>query len=148
MVLPSEDVATARRLYAQHQSVRPIVEEVRTVADALIPAGDLGAVRTLQDRLETDLLEHERADEAELLPIVARALGGPETVGAISRTHAEIEHQITRLRYLLDQIGDGSDPEDIVELRGLLYGLYAILRLHNAQEEETAFSLMPAMAPQ
>ena len=147
VVLPSEDVATARRLYAQHQSVRPIVEEVRTVADALTPAADLSAVRTLQHRLETDLMEHERADEAELLPIVARALGGPETVGAISRTHAEIEHQITRLRYLLDQLGDGSDPEDIVELRGLLYGLYAILRLHNAQEEETAFSLMPATAP-
>jgi hypothetical protein len=31
----------------------------------------------------------------------------------------------------------------VVELRRLLYGLYAILRLHNAQEEEGAFSLVP-----
>jgi hypothetical protein len=30
-----------------------------------------------------------------------------------------------------------------VDLRRLLYGLYAILRLHNAQEEEEAFSLVP-----
>jgi hypothetical protein len=40
------------------------------------------------------------------------------------------------------------EPEDIVELRRLLYGLYAILRLHNAQEEEGAFSLVPGSADQ
>ena len=34
-------------------------------------------------------------------------------------------------------------PEDVIELRCLLYGLYAVLRLHNAQEEEGAFSLVP-----
>ena len=34
-------------------------------------------------------------------------------------------------------------PEDVIELRRLLYGLYAVLRLHNAQEEEGAFSLVP-----
>ncbi|GAA1805069.1 heavy metal translocating P-type ATPase [Luedemannella flava] len=146
VVLPPGDLVTARRLFAQHHAVRPIVEQVRTVAATLTTDGDLAPARSLQDRLESDLLAHERADEAELLPIVARTLGGPETVGAISRTHAEIEHQITRLRYVLDEIGDSSDPEDVVELRGLLYGLYAILRLHNAQEEETAFSLMPAAA--
>ncbi len=28
-------------------------------------------------------------------------------------------------------------------LRRLLYGLYGVLRLHNAQEEEGAFSLIP-----
>ena len=37
-------------------------------------------------------------------------------------------------------------PEDVIELRRLLYGLYAVLRLHNAQEEESAFSLIPAGA--
>ncbi len=37
-------------------------------------------------------------------------------------------------------------PEDVVELRRLLYGLYAVLRLHNAQEEEGAFSLVPDRA--
>jgi hypothetical protein len=146
VVLPPEDVVTARRLYAEHHAVRPIVEQVRTVADALAPGDNLGAAHALLDKLESDLLAHERAEEAELLPIVARALGGPESVGAISRTHAEIEHQIARLRHLLDDIGASADAEDVVELRGLLYGLYAILRLHNAQEEEYAFSLMPTAA--
>ena len=48
-----------------------------------------------------------------------------------------------RLARLLDELdGQTPDPEDLAELRGLLYGLHAILRLHNAQEEEGAFSLV------
>ena len=35
---------------------------------------------------------------------------------------------------------DTRTPDDGLRL---LYGLYAILRLHNAQEEEGAFSLLP-----
>ncbi|NTV39876.1 MAG: hypothetical protein HGA51_07975, partial [Demequinaceae bacterium] len=48
---------------------------------------------------------------------------------------------------LTDLDNDNVQPEDVVELRRLLYGLYAVLRLHNAQEEEGAFSLVPAGPP-
>ena len=65
----------------------------------------------------------------------------------MSRTHAEIEHQVGRLRRLLDGLDPHStEPEDVIELRRLLYGLYAVLRLHNAQEEEGAFALVPHAA--
>ncbi|MFB9176557.1 hemerythrin domain-containing protein [Dactylosporangium sucinum] len=133
-----------RQLYAQHTAIRPLVERIRAVADDLsVTGGDLEPVRELLDRLETDLLPHERAEEAQLLPIVARALGGPDPVGALSRTHAEIEHQIRRLRRTLPETGNQPEPEDVIDLRAGLYGLYAIMQLHNAQEEENAFSLMP-----
>jgi len=33
------------------------------------------------------------------------------------------------------------DEVDLADLRGLLYGLYAILRLHTAQEDESYLSL-------
>lgn len=150
VAMAAADVATARTLFAQHQAVRPLVERVRTVADSLTDAGcagngDLTAVRDLLDRLEAELLPHERAEEAELLPIVTRALGGPDPTGALSRTHAEIERQIGALRRLLDDL-PRSRPEDVVDLRRLLYGLYAVLRLHNEQEEEAAFSLIPREA--
>jgi hypothetical protein len=144
VTLGATDLATARRLYAEHTAVRPLVDQVRTVADEIsVTAPDLSPVRRLIDRLETDLLAHERAEEAELLPILARALG-PDPTGALSRTHAEIEHQVRRLRRACEDIDDAPDPEEITDLRAGLYGLYAILRLHNAQEEESAFSLMPA----
>jgi len=78
------------------------------------------------------------------MPLVARALGGSESTAAMSRTHAEIEHQILRVHRLLAGIdNETAQPEDIVELRRTLYGLYAVLQLHNAQEEEGAFSLVP-----
>jgi soluble P-type ATPase len=138
------DIATAQRLYAEHREVRPLVEQVRTVADALnLPPYDLGPARALLDDLEVRLLAHERAEEAELLPIMARALGGAETTSGLSRTHAEIDHQVGRLRRTVDDLVGQVDPEDVTDVRRLLYGLYAILRLHNAQEEEGAFSLVP-----
>ncbi|MEU8233268.1 heavy metal translocating P-type ATPase [Actinoplanes sp. NPDC048967] len=144
VTMNATDRATARRLYAEHREVRPLVEQVRTVADALnLPPYDLGPVRALLDDLEVRLLAHERAEEAELLPIMARALGGAETTSGLSRTHAEIDHQIGRLRRTVDDLVEQADAEDVTDVRRLLYGLYAILRLHNAQEEEGAFSLVP-----
>jgi heavy metal translocating P-type ATPase len=145
--MSAADVDLARRLRAEHDAVLPDVEHVRTVADGLAEEGaDLTPVRALVDRLEETLLPHERAEEELLVPLVGRALGGHDATAALSRTHAEIEHQVGRLRRLVDGIPGAPDREDVVELRRLLYGLYAVLRLHNAQEEETAFALVPDRA--
>jgi hypothetical protein len=140
------DVATARALRAEHDAVLPLIEQIRSSADRLSTRDlDLTPVRTLLDRLEGELIPHERADEQLLVPLVDRALGGSDATAAMSRTHAEIEHQVSKLRRLLAGIDeDSTQPEDVVELRRLLYGLYAVLRLHNAQEEEGAFSLVPS----
>jgi len=145
IAMPAADVATALRLRAEHDAVLPLIEQIRSVADSLSSRHhDLAPVRTLLDRLESELLPHERADEEQLIPLVDRALGGTDATAAMRRTHAEIEHQVGRLRRLLAGLDDESAQlEDVVELRRLLYGLYAVLRLHNAQEEEGAFSLVP-----
>jgi len=148
IALPPADVATALRLRAEHDAVRPAVEQIRSVANGLSTRGcDLAPARTLLDRLEAELLPHERAEEALLVPLVARALDGTDATAALSRTHAEIEQQVSQLQRLLTGLGNETvQPEDVVELRRLLYGLYAVLRLHNAQEEEGAFSLVPDRA--
>jgi iron-sulfur cluster repair protein YtfE (RIC family) len=128
-------------------SLKPIVEQVRSVADALTgTACDLAPTRQLLHRLESQTIPHERAEQRELYPALARALGGSDPTGTLSRSHAEIEHQVSRLRRLSDELADTpAEPEDLVELRRLLYGLYAVLRLHNAQEEEAAFTLVPEL---
>jgi heavy metal translocating P-type ATPase len=145
ITMPPKDVAIAHELKLEHDAMLAVVEQIRAVADALsTQSSDLTAAHTLLHRLETELLPHERADEALLVPLVDRALGGTDVTVALSRTHAEIEHQIGRLRRLLTGLdNDTVLPEDVIELRRLLYGLYAVLRLHNAQEEESAFSLVP-----
>jgi heavy metal translocating P-type ATPase len=142
------DVATARRLRQGHEVALAAVESIRTVADGLDRHDpDIAPVVALLARLERDLVPHERADEDELMPIVTRALGAPAARG-LRRTHAEIEQQVGRLRRLLDDVTDAGRvrPEDVTELRRLLYGLYAVCRLHNAQEEEGAFALVPHTA--
>jgi soluble P-type ATPase len=151
-VLPPADLGLAVRLRDEHASLRPVVEDVRAVADTLTSrsgtAGlgqvDLEPTRTLLAHRQGQVVPHERAEQDLLYPAIARALGGADPIGAMSRSHAEIEHQIGRLARLLADIGtDTPQPEDVVELRRLLYGLYAVLRLHNAQEDEWAFSLLP-----
>jgi hypothetical protein len=63
-------------------------------------------------------------------------------MSTMSRAHIEITHQIHRLGQLIDDIGpNGVDEIDRTELRSLLYGLYAILKLHTAQEDENYLSL-------
>ena len=111
VTLPHADVVMGRRLRAQHEASLVVVEEIRAVADRIsTQAPEVAPVRRLLDRLRSELLTHERADEAELVPLVARALGEPATY-ALTRTHAEIEHQVARLGRLLDDVPDeGAQP--------------------------------------
>ncbi len=145
VAMPAADIATAHDLRTEHDAVLPVMEQIRAVADSLSrQRPDLDPARRLLERLENELLPHEDADEAVLLPLVARALGTTAATAGLSRTHAEIAQQVARLRRLLDSIEpEHVRPEDVVELRQRLYGLDAILRLHNAQEEEEAFSVIP-----
>ena len=111
VAMPPEDVALARRLRADHDAVLPAVERIRTVADALSSeAPDLAPAQDLLESLETVLVPHEREEELLLVPLVSRTLGGTESTAALSRTHAEIEHQVGRLRRLLGDIDAEGAP--------------------------------------
>jgi iron-sulfur cluster repair protein YtfE (RIC family) len=139
-----EGAAIVRRHLAEHRMVAQTVERVRSVADGLGDShSNLSDIRALVTELEQELLPHEYAEEIELLPLMSGAMGGSEALVGISRTHAEIEHQVLTLRRLVTAMGVGSiDPDDVQELRRRLYGLYGVLRLHNAQEEEELYSLV------
>ncbi len=143
-VLSVADADVARRLRAEHDAVLPDVERIRAVADGLTDdTTRLGPVLDLVERLEATLIPHERAEEELLVPLVGRALGGHDATAALSRTHAEIERQVALVRHVAVTAEDPPVPTDVVELRRLLYGLYAVVRLHNAQEEEGPFTLVP-----
>jgi heavy metal translocating P-type ATPase len=149
--LSPDDTALARRFSDEHQSIRAAIEEVRAAADALgaAPAAEAVArVRAAHRTLVDEVEPHEAAEQHELYPALDRLLGGTDPTATMSRAHAEISHQIRRLGQLLDDIGTGEpDQVDIADLRGLLYGLHAILRLHTAQEDESYLSLAEEAAP-
>lgn len=143
-----------RRFAAEHAELREVLEAVRKAADLLSadpgPAA-LAAVHDAQTLLTERLLPHERAEERELYPALAAALGGTEATATMSRTHSEIERLAQRISTHLaladERAGPGQEaaprPEQLDDLRACLYGLHAVLRLHFTQEEESYFSLAP-----
>jgi heavy metal translocating P-type ATPase len=143
--LAAEDAALTRRFQGEHETIRAAIEELRVVADTLglsTPGEAMTQVKDAHRLLIEQIEPHEQAEEAELYPALDRLLGGTEPTATMSRAHAEITHQIRRLGQLIDDIGDDPpDDADLADLRGLLYGLHAILRLHTAQEDESYLSL-------
>jgi hypothetical protein len=140
--LTAADTDLTRRFRAEHQAIRADIDQLRTAAETLTAPGAMARVRRACDLLTSEVWPHEHAEELDLYPALNRVLGGVDPTAPMSRAHAEIAVQIARLGRLTDDIGDREpDDTDIAELRGLLYGLHAILRLHTAQEDETYLSL-------
>ena len=132
--------ALAERLHAEHRRLGPALERLRNLADqidTLTPPQLRDALADVHHFLTMDLLEHERLDEEDIYPTIAAQLSGEDPLGALSRTHQEIFHLARLLELLIGELPEaGPDPHDLPDIRRLLYGLHAVLRLHFAQEEE------------
>ncbi|MBZ3917864.1 heavy metal translocating P-type ATPase [Streptomyces acidiscabies] len=140
--------ALVRRFATEHDDLQDVLEAVRSAADLLCddPGPKSYAALARTHRLLTErLLPHEYAEEHQLYPALAPALGGPESTATMSRAHAEIERLTGRLatHVALAAPGGAPLPEQLDDLRACLYGLYTVLRLHFTQEEENYFSLAP-----
>ena len=142
--LAAADAALATRFATEHETIRPAIEQLRSAADRLDllpPAEALDKARQAHHVLTEQIAPHESAEEQILYPALDQALGSGATA-TMSRAHAEIAHQIRRFGQLLADIGAGPPDEvDLTDLRALLYGLHAILRLHTIQEDENYLSL-------
>jgi heavy metal translocating P-type ATPase len=143
---PAASVALGQRFRSEHRELLGLVDRVRAVADGLerLPPPQALAEATAVHRFLTErLLPHEQAEDALLYPVVAELLGGEDPTAPMSRAHAEIAHLTRLLGGVLADLGPaGPEPEDLTDLRRILYGLHAILRLHFAQEEEAYLSLL------
>jgi heavy metal translocating P-type ATPase len=143
--LDASETALTTRFTREHQAIWADIDQLRAAADALavLPTAEaMTRVRQACQLLVEQVGPHEKAEEDELYPAMNRLLGGHQATATMSRAHAEIAHQIRRLGQLIDDIGPGlPDDADTADLRALLYGLYAILRLHTAQEDESYLSL-------
>jgi len=137
--------ALAQRFRIEHRQLLPELERLRRVADeldTLPPAEAMQRLRELKAFLTERLGPHEDEDDRVLYPLVATIVGGEDPTAAMSRGHQEIRRLTRRFAASVDDLPSaGPNAEDIRLLRGLLYGLHAVLRLHFAQEEESYLSL-------
>lgn len=116
------------------------IEHIRTLADSIgvTPVASFReALGHLYLFLLHQVLPHAQAEEQVLYPTVGRLLGSLEATETMSRDHLEIlqltEEVEARWLHLFYAPMSASDEQ---VLRRVLYGLYAIIKLHLAKEEE------------
>ena len=134
-------------LRAEHRELQSGIDRLRTVADALqrpTPERARAELADLHRFLTDELLPHELAEERDVYPLLAAAAGDEDPTPPLRHTHREIVRITRLLGHAIDALGDdGPTEDDLPELRRLLYGLHAVMRLHMAQEEE-AFGVLDA----
>ncbi len=145
---PATDVA--ERFREEHRHFAPELHRIRSVADRIDRLGPADAQEELDailSFLTQRLPRHEEEEEAAVYPVVAKLMGGEDPMASMARAHVEIDHLTRVLRALVDDLpAGGPTPDDLIDLRRVLYGLHAILRLHFAQEEE-AYAWLAAEEP-
>ena len=153
---PLPDRGAVARLDREHPGLRALLERMRHAAGALDraaradpPALDAAAIAPLRRivvAFAEQLLPHQAAEEARLYPVLARALGGRDPVGTLSRMHDGIARDAAQLRDLVAGMGpDGATPAEAREAVRLLHALEAMLELHlDAEEALVAAAEEPA----
>lgn len=83
------------------------------------------------------IVTHERNDESMVYPRVAKYLADRHGLGAMSRAHREIIHLSRLLRRLTDGLSiECVDPYLIRDAQRIIESIDALVRIHNAQEED------------
>ncbi len=133
------------RLHNEHRELAPSLARIRALADGLgsmPPARARDELQQIRSFLTGTLIPHEEDEDREIFPLVATAMGNDDATSSLHRTHTEIFHLIRFMDRLVAEVPEeGPGPEDLNDLRRVLYGLDAILRLHMAQEEELYLAL-------
>jgi heavy metal translocating P-type ATPase len=132
--------AAALALRQDHERMEPALDRLREIADALDTAEADAAVTLIGEANQVvaqRVVAHEREDEAAVYPRIAKFLGDRHGLGAMSRAHREIIHKARLLR----RLADGLTPSDvdhymIRDAQRVIEGIEALVRIHNAQEED------------
>ena len=132
--------AAAGSLHSDHEQLEPTLDRLREIADALDQAEGAGAVAMISeaDRIvANEIVTHERDDENQVYPRVAKYLADRHGLGAMSRAHREIIHLSRLLRRLADGLSPADiDPYLIRDAQRVIESIEALVRIHNAQEED------------
>lgn len=125
----------------EHKELIPHIEQILEVADG-IPEAPLEQIRAgvkeVYEFLAYHLIPHAKAEDAALYPAVQKVLGSSDATRTMSRDHVEVGRYIEELAELQQRLS----PQNFKSLQRLLYGLYAIVKLHFAKEEEVYLPIL------
>ncbi|GJQ52817.1 MAG: hypothetical protein HKUEN02_16640 [Anaerolineaceae bacterium] len=130
----------------EHAGLFPHVEEIRKTAEKVgsAPLSEITlGVDEAYDFLAHHLKIHAEAEEAALYPVVQQLLGSPDVTKTMSRDHVEIIAHIEELAALKKDLkSDPLPPAQAEALRRVLYGAYALVKVHFAKEEEIYLNIL------
>jgi iron-sulfur cluster repair protein YtfE (RIC family) len=132
----------------EHKELFPHVDRIRQVAeligDASIDEIQRG-VEEVYDFLANHLRPHADAEEAALYPVVQKVMGSPDATKTMSRDHVEVGRYIEELAALKDGLTEQPlEPAQATSLRRVLFGVYGLVKVHFAKEEEVYLPILDA----
>lgn len=127
----------------EHKELIPHIEKILEVADS-IPEASLEEIRDgvkeVYEFLAYHLIPHAQAEDVALYPTVQKVLGSPDATRTMTRDHVEVGRYIEELAELQQEL----TPRKFKALQRILYGLYALVKVHFAKEEEVYLPILEA----
>ena len=133
-------------LREEHKELFPHVDQIRQVAERIgeAPIAEIRlGLEEAYDFLAYHLKPHAEAEDAALYPVVQQVLGSPDATQTMSRDHVEVGRYIEDLATLKNSLSD--DPlsrQQTTSLRRVLFGVYALVKVHFAKEEEVYLPIL------
>ena len=125
----------------EHKELIPHIEKILEVANS-IPEAPLeeirDSVKEVYEFLAYHLIPHAQAEDAALYPAVQKVLGSPDATRTMSRDHVEVGRYVEELAELEQELS----PKNFKALQRVLYGLYALVKVHFAKEEEVYLPIL------
>jgi len=130
----------------EHKELFPHVDRIRQVAELIgeAPIAEIRrGVEEVYDFLANHLKPHAEAEEAALYPVVQKVLGSPDATKTMSRDHVEVGFYIEELASLRNDLtGEALTTTQIKSLRRVLFGVYGLVKVHFAKEEEVYLPIL------
>ncbi|HWS24211.1 MAG TPA: hemerythrin domain-containing protein [Anaerolineales bacterium] len=132
----------------EHKDLYPHLESLKIAGISVhvsLTQSSLDLIDEAYRFLSFHLLPHAFAEEAALYPMVQKVMGSPLATATMSRDHKEVEKLTMELGELRSKLSVGEiGVNSANELKQLLFGLYVLVKVHFAKEEEVYLPLLDA----
>ena len=124
--------------HEHHERLLERVNGIPAMADALLgakPDEALAAITAMREFLAGTLLPHMEAAERALYPQLERLFQNRHSMAPMRREHDRIRDLVGEFTALVDKDAGAVSLGRTLALRRVLFGLYALLKVHLAEEE-------------
>jgi heavy metal translocating P-type ATPase len=132
--------AAGRELHRDHIALIGKLDRLRSIVDVLddaTPASGAALIAEANKVVQEQVVAHERDDEGNVYPQLARLLREHHSLSAMSRAHREILHLARLLARVVEDLpSEKIDRYLIRDAQRVIEAIETLVRMHTAQEED------------